>query len=256
MNMPAQGFSVWTTRRLLAAAGIFFILQANLIYLFGERSMKRADAKLSSTQFRTLAAPMTDEGLRRLFFASDPAVFSRANAHGFSGRAWMDQAAVEFQSTNQLEAPLWLALDTARLGTGFAKLSRTDAIEPLALAQLDLSQLEPLPVFLPTENYPTQSVFRIEGELGARLLGGAPALHAWPSAQLLTNTVVQIAVSHTGDVMATRLLARSGSAEADLDALVKARTLRFEPSANPQTTWSQAIFQWQTAAPAKDERLP
>ena len=46
----------------------------------------------------------------------------------------MDQPPVEFQSTNQIEAPLWLALDTARLGTGFAKLNRADATEPQALA--------------------------------------------------------------------------------------------------------------------------
>ncbi|HEY3913248.1 MAG TPA: hypothetical protein VGN61_02080, partial [Verrucomicrobiae bacterium] len=225
-------------------------------YLFGERSAKSVKPEVSSTHFLAIAAPMTDGELTRLFFASDPAVFSRPSANGFSGRAWMDQPPVEFQSTNQIEAPLWLALDTTRLGTGFAKLNRADATEPQALGRLDLPQLEALPIFLPAENVPTQSVFRIEGELGGRLVGSVPALRTWSSAQLLTNTVVQIAVSHTGDVMATRLLARSGSTDADGDGLAKARALEFSPSADPRTVWAQAIFQWQTAAPARGMAAP
>jgi hypothetical protein len=251
MKELTQHFFVWTRGQFLAAIGVFFVLQANLIFLFGARSMKTAEAALPSTHFRTLAAPMTEDQLTRLFFASDPTVFSWASPHGFSGRAWMDQPAVEFQSTNQLEAPLWLTLATAKLGTGFAKVAHADVIEPLALARLDLPQLEPLPAFLPAEVFPTESVFHIEGNVKDRLMGAAPELQTWPSAQLLSNTVVQIAVSHAGDVMATRLLSRSGSTDADGDALAKARALRFRPSADPRTIWSRATFQWQTSAPAK-----
>ena len=250
MKKSSPDSSVWTRGRFVGVVASLFILQAGLIVLFGSRAVRNAGATAPSTQFRALAAPMSEEELRQIFFASDPAVFAWPSAHGFSGRAWMDQPPAEFQSTNQLEAPLWLTLDKARPGPGIGPLNPANASAPLALARLDLPQLEPLPVFLPPEIIPTQSVFRIEGEVGGRLLGAAPALREWPGAQLLTNTVVQIAVDRAGDVMATRLLSRCGSADADGDALAKARALRFRPSADARTPWSRAIFQWQTTAPA------
>jgi hypothetical protein len=252
MKGPAQEFSVWTRGRFLGAVGSLFALQAGLVGLFGARAARPVAAPPPSTQFRAVGALMSQEQLRRLFFASDPAVFPLPSPHGFSGRAWMDQPPSEYQSTNQLEAPLWLPLDAARLGTGAALLDTADETTPLTLAQLEIPQLEPLPVFLSPVIIPTQSVFRIEGQLAQRLLSPAPALHAWPSTskKLLTNTVVQIAVNRAGDVMAARLLTRCGSAEADGDAVAKASALRFRASADAPTTWAQAVFHWQTTFPA------
>jgi hypothetical protein len=249
MKGPAPEFSVWTRGRFLGVVGCLFALQAGLIALFGARAARRVEAPPPSTQFRAVGAVMSQEQLRRLFFASDPAVFPLPSSHGFSGRAWMDQPPAQYHSTNQLEAPLWLALDAAQLGTAPAILNNENGITPLTLAQLDMPQLEPLPAFLLPEIIPTQSVFRIEGELAQRLLDPAPELHAWPSAQLLTNTVVQIAVNRDGDVMAARLLTRCGSADADGDAVAKAMALRFRPSADARTLWAQAVFHWQTTIP-------
>jgi hypothetical protein len=170
----------------------------------------------------------------------------------------MDQPPAQYQSTNRLEAPLWLALDASRLGTGSSFLDSGDGTSPLTLSRMQIPQLEPLPVFLSPETIPTQSVFRIEGALAQRLLGPAPALHAWPGAgsKLLTNTVVQIAVNRTGEVMAARLLNRCGSADADADALAKAWALRFRPAADAPTLWAQAIFRWQTKFPAAAAAQP
>jgi TonB family protein len=61
--------------------------------------------------------------------------------------------------------------------------------------------------------------------------------------------VVEIAVDATGQVIATKLDASSGLAEADAQAVTQARTLRFLASSSPQTTWGNAIFQWQTLEP-------
>jgi hypothetical protein len=253
MKEPAQEFSIWTRGRFLAAVGSLFVLQAGLIALFGARGTDRpAAAPSAPTQFRAVGSLMSEEQLRRLFFASDPAVFPLPGPHGFSGRAWMNKPPAEYQSTNQLEAPRWLALDAARLGTGSIVLDSAEGATPLTLTRLEIPQLEPMPVFLSPVIVPTQSVFRIEGELADRLLGPAPELHAWASTtrKLLTNTVVQIAVNPAGDVMAARLLTRCGSADADGDAVAKARALRFRPSADARTLWAQAIFGWQTTFPA------
>jgi hypothetical protein len=258
MKQPAPEFSVWTRGRFLGVVGILFVLQAGLIVLFGARAAKPAAAPPPSTQFRAVGT-LSEEQLRRLFFASDPAVFPLPSPHGFSGRAWMDRSPAQYQSTSQLEAPLLLALDAARLGAGSAILNNADGTTtPLTLARLEIPQLEPLPVFLSPEIIPTQSVFRIEGEVGERLLGPAPALHPWPSTtrKLLTNTVVQIAVNRAGDVMAARLLSRCGSADADADAVAKASALRFRPSADARTIWAQAVFHWQTTFPSATGAQP
>ena len=151
----------------------------------------------------------------RRFFAGNPAVFSRPGPHGFSGRAWMDQPPEEYQPPTPLEPPSWLALDTARLGAGFAGLSAGSGPDPLALAEPRPSQSEPLPSFLPAEKIRAVSVFRLEGGLAERLRSAPPLLPAWPSAQLLSRSVVQIAVNPAGDVIAAYLFAtQSGQKQA------------------------------------------
>ena len=252
MKEPEQEFSVWTRGRLFGVAGSLFVLQVGLIALFGARSAKPMAATPSATQFRAVGALMSEGQLRRMFFASDPAVFPLPSRHGFSGRAWMNQPPAQYQSTNQLEAPHWLPLDAARLGTASAILNDAEETAPLTLAQVEIRQLEPLPVFLSPQIIPTQSAFRVEGELAQRLLAPAPELHAWPSAntKLLADTVVQIAVNPAGDVVAARLLTRCGSVDADGDAVAKARALRFRASPGAPVRWSQAVFRWQTTFPA------
>ncbi len=257
MNDPAQEFSVWTRGRLLAVMGGFFALQVGLIALFGARMMKPVAAAPPSTRFQTVGL-LTHEQLRSLFFASDPTVFPLPSPHGFSGRAWMDQPPAQFHPSNELKAPLWLALDATRLGTSSAILNDTDENMPLKLAPVQIRQLEPLPVFLSPQIVPTQSVFRIEGGLAQRLASPAPTLQTWPSAtrKLLTNTVVQIAVNGAGDVLAARLLTRCGLAEADADAVAKAQALRFRPLTDAPTLWAKAVFHWQTTFPSAPGAQP
>jgi len=246
----------WTRRRFLGVAAILFVLQAALIVVFGSKGIRNASATTFSTQFRALLTPMNEDELRRLFFATDPTVFSWPSSHGFSGRAWMDAPPVEFQAASQLEPPRWLPLDTINLGSGFIAANRALFSAPFSVARLTVPGVEPLPVFLPVENVSTQSVFQIEGPLKARLLNAPAALLSWPSAQLLTNTVVQVAVNASGDVLAARVESRCGSADADEDALSKARALRFRPAAGAGMTWARAIFQWQTTAPATAAKAP
>jgi hypothetical protein len=193
-----------------------------------------------------LGASVTEDQLMRQYFVGDPAVFPLPNPHGFSGRGWMDQQPLAYQPESQLEPPGWLLLNTARLGTNFPILPQSSEPILLDLAQQRARREEPLPLFLAPEMIATQSVFRLEGGLSDRLLGAAPVLISWPSAQLLTNSTVQIAVNPSGDVVAARLNARSGWEAADADALAKARALRFRPSSSAVLQWGEAVFQWQT----------
>jgi TonB family protein len=231
--------------------GALFVLQAALIFLFGDRSGPRPARPAPPVWFSALDASIDEDQLLRQFFVGDPAVFSLPNRHDFSGRGWLNQRPLEYQEENQLEPPTnWLPLDTALLGANFP-IPRAGA-DPIPSASVEDQAWheEPLPDFLAPEIMVTQSVFRLEGGLGDRLLGAGPSLRSQPSEKLLSNSVVQIAVDPTGEVLAARLDAPCGSPEADAEAVAAARALRFRPAPSARTRWSEAVFQWQTTEPA------
>ncbi|MGA2176002.1 MAG: TonB family protein [Verrucomicrobiota bacterium] len=247
MNAPGTESGVWTRGRVLSVAVGLFVLQVALILVFADRAARPAASAPPPIRFVALGAPVREDQLSRRFFAGDPAVFQWPGVHGFSGRAWFSQQPAQYRPTNRLEPPSWLDLDVSRLGTisPVGPLSATPP--PLDLAGQGAAPLEPLPVFLPPEMIQTQSVFRLQGEARQRWTGETPLLPAWPSPQLLTNSVVEIGVSPAGDVLAHRLLARSGSPAADASALAAARALRFVPSNRAGTVWGQAVFEWHTS---------
>jgi hypothetical protein len=250
MKSPIHDASSWPRRRFLGVVGILFVLQVGLLFLFGSRSGPQPRLPSPSIRFRSLGASVSGDELMGQFFVGDPAVFPLPNRHGFSGRGWLNRLPPKYQSEIQLQPPHWLALDTTRLGTNFPAVpAGSEAILP-GLAERLPRREEPLPAFLPPENIATQSFFRLDGGLSDRLLGPAPVLGTWPNPQLLANSTVQIAVNPVGEVVAARLATRCGSAEADADALAKARALRFRPSGSAGMVWGEAVFQWQTTEPA------
>jgi TonB family protein len=203
----------------------------------------------ASCHFRLLGMPLTAGQLTRTFFAIDPTVFPLPSRHGFSGRAWLRLPVRQFEAPAEMEAPAWLTLDTNRLGTGFPELNQAKSALPFGLGDERGSELEPWPVFPAPEVVGTQSLFEMQGELAGRLLNPPAELRSWPGAQLLAKSVVQIAVDSAGRVIASRLLARSGSVEADSNALEQARRLRFRPAPSPAPVWGRAVFEWQTVEP-------
>jgi hypothetical protein len=241
--------SSWTRRRFLGAIGSLFVLQAGLILLFGERSRPRPALSAPSVRICALDASVNEDELLRQFFVGDPAVFCLPSHHGFSGRGWLDQRPLEYQSENQLEPPQWLPLDAKLLGANFPAPQAGSETMLTGLAEPQARREDPLPDFLTPEILPTQSVFHLEGGLKERLLGAGPSLGAQPSEKLLTNSIVQIAVDPAGEVVSARLDAFCGSPAADAEAVAKARALRFRPIRKAGTQWGEAVFQWHTIEP-------
>ena len=272
MKSATQDCSSWSRGRFLGVVGVLFVLQAGLIFLFGDRSQPLPPLSSPTVRFRALGAPVSEGQLLRQFFVGDPAVFPLPNLHGFSGRGWLGQRPLAYSNEIQLERPMGLDLDMARLRTNIpllpssfsrfvlslvARLGTDFPILPpgsgpilSGVAEQQARREEPLPVFLAPEIIPTQSVFRLEGGLSDRLLGAAPALRTWPSEKLLTKSVVQIAIDPVGEVVASKLVASCGLAEADAEAVATARALRFRPSSSRETRWGEAVFQWQTTEQA------
>jgi len=272
MKIAAKDCPFWSRGRFLAVVGVLFVLQVGLILLFGERSRTLPPLSSPSVRFRALGASVSEDQLMRQFFVGDPAVFPLPNPHGFSGQGWLDQPPLAYQAEIQFEPPIPLELDTARLGADFQILPTSfsqfvlsmvarlgtdfpvlpSGAEPIlsGLAEQKARYEEPFPVFLTPEVIPTQSLFQLGAGLNNRLLGAAPVLRSWPSEKLLAKSVVQIAVNSLGEVIATKLDASSGLAEADAEAVATARGLRFRPASAKRTQWGDAVFQWQTTEQA------
>ena len=265
MNSVVNDGPSWSRKRFWGIVAALFVLQVGLILLFGDRTRTQSSVPSPNLHFRALSASVTEDELLAQFLVGDPAVFPLPNPHGFSGRGWMDQAPMVYKHEFPLEPPVSLGLPPKRnlpsslsgfvlnlisgFGTNFPSFSSGAEPTISGLAEQQMRREEPLPVFLAPEIIPTQSVFRLEGGLGERLIGAAPALRSWPSDKLLTNTFVQLAVNPQGDVVAARLDASCGLAEADAEAVTKTRALRFHPSQSSGTVWGKAIFQWQTVEP-------
>jgi TonB family protein len=265
MNSTAKDCFSWSPKTFWGMVGALFIIQVGLILLFSDRSRSQPPLPSVSVDYRALGASVSEDQLVREFFVSDPAVFPLPNPHGFSGRGWLNQSPLAYKDKIRLEPEI--SLDLTNLFTGPASLSRfvlnlvsgfgtnfpavLGAAEPTlsGMAEQQARREEPFPVFLAPEVIPTQSVLRMEGGLSDRLLE-SPKLRTWPSDNLLTVTVVQIAVNSLGEVLAASLDASSGLAEADAEAVAAARTLRFRPSRMAGTIWGQAVFRWQTTEPA------
>ncbi len=239
----------WTRKNLIAIMAVLLVLQAGLILLFGSWSAPAPTALPPPVHFSALSAPASSDDLMREFFVCDPSVFIFPNRHDFSGRGWLNDKPMGYQSTNSLDAPEWLPLNPARLGTNFSGLPYPYANVPLAnLPEPPSQREEPLPSFLKPDVFPTQSSFQIEGELAHRWIGPAPSLKSWPSAaQVLKSSKVQIAVDDTGEVVAARLERTCGLAEADGAAVAASRALRFRPDQHTGTQWGETVFHWLTA---------
>ena len=122
---------------------------------------------------------------------------------------------------------------------------------PFELGQRSTPQTEALPVFVPAVLPQTNTIVRVDSKLSERAVGLPMKLAAWPSAKVLSNSVVDVAVNGAGHVVACRLAAPSDSKEADRAALQKAKLLKFRPLNAVGTIWGQAIFEWATSEPAE-----
>jgi hypothetical protein len=191
----------------------------------------------------------------QVFALRDPTLFALPHSEGFSGPAWLTVPRQVLELPELSEAPEWLALVQNKLGVSFKGFSNTNIAGELPVfAQSDLQLKQPV-VAPDPDAFPTQSLFRLTGDLAKRRLLTPLTLTNWPSAEILTNTVVQILVGADGRLVSapTLLKPRGGPNEADLYALREARKARFEPVTvqdplNPEAglAWGQFVFEWHT----------
>ena len=197
-------------------------------------------ARLSPTIAETNTFPAL-EGL------NDPLVFAGAHEHGFSAPAWMMKPRQDYALTNSKAPPRFLAFARTPMETPIAENDITSPTRTaLPFLQIALARETP------------KSTLRIEGPLENRALLKSPEIPIQQATDVLTNTVVQIAVKADGFPFSARIITSCGSRLADLRGLQIANQLRFAPTPpaiarDPnELQWGECVFQWFTTEPSAD----
>jgi TonB family protein len=244
----------WTRQRWALLIGIAFAAHLGFIFAFGDRApiVPRAIANAPTLQF----TPHRSEREQ----LDDPTLFALPHPNGFAGAAWLRRPQIEFAPFRWTEPPRLLALSGAQLGATFQQHLAPKGFARLAVEILPPPEPTSLPLRDGTFITARRSASSLGGELTHRRWLNAPAaLPAWPAADLLTNSVVQVWVDANGQILSPALLLPgSGSKEADQLAIKLARTARFAPlpGSRTQLTPGTLIFEWHTVPQTNSIPVP
>jgi hypothetical protein len=233
----------WTRQRVTILAAVIFAAHVAVIFaLHTPRPMVTLPKTFRTPRLKSSTPPIN--ALPDLDGLNDPLVFAGAHEHGFSASAWMMRPSQDYALTNSKPPPRFLAF--ARTPIDFPR-SRTE--NPIH-AGADLPFLD---IALAPE--PHRSILFVEGELQNRPLVRTPKIPIESASDVLTNTVIQVAVKADGFPFSARIITSSGSRAADLKGLDIANHLKFAPlpPAAPrdptELQWGQCVFQWFTTEP-------
>jgi hypothetical protein len=235
----------WRPARSWGVIILVFAAQLGLILWLGNRFPVTPAPQQPAPVIRTVGPDLSEE-----LALVDPTLFALPHAHGFSGLAWLNipaRAPLFYTWTN---LPRWPDLPLEPSGASLHQFVASNHVDPMATTALPASELA-LPHPPPMQVLPETSSLLLANDLASRRLLTPCALPSITSSNLLTNTVVRLIVDALGRPVSCILLAHSGSAEADDQALTFSRSMRFAPSEETNAadstaglTWGEAIFTW------------
>lgn len=244
-----------TWRRWLAAVAGVMAAQVAMVAVLERSSLSPPARAAFATRVHLLPPGEIDGSSGAVSARIDPALFALPSLRGFSGAAWLRYPLLDFQPSNASAPPEWLDLDPRSLGAELRSFLLTNIIAPPLLVD------EPLPPVLRYEAgasiAPVSPVSRLQvrGALADRTISGPIDLPAWPHYEVISNTVVQVAVDEAGQPFTVTLRVRCGLSAADEYALRFAENLRFEPmprtggpGGRNELTWGDLVFVWRTRA--------
>lgn len=255
--------SVWSRQRWMVAILLIFASQVGLIFWLSDSTPTTRRQPAFAPTFQP--APRSQA---ELIAIQNPTLFALPQPESFSGLALArqnrDLHSILNRSFQWTNLPALLELTRSQLDNSFDLLMQQHRPVfrhrlPLATPELTLPMAEPLP------GGPQASQLHLTGTLAQRQLLARPALPGFAATDLLSNTVVRLAVSPEGLAISSVLSAKSGSVAADTYALDLARSLRFasknpgaEPSEAPQPgelDWGTIVFEW-AALPITSTNAP
>jgi hypothetical protein len=232
---------------------LIFVVQLGLIFWLGDTVPIRPRPAGPAFTLK-LAGTNSDE----LLALNDPTLFALPHPQGSAGPVSERTPRPESHSFQWPEPTNPLLLAVGQLGTVFNRFIETNEFNSPQLPANPMPTLTP-PYLPPPAGSAEQSTLRLEGDLAQRRLITPLSLRSWSNPDILTNSVVRIAVDAEGRSVSPTLLSGSGSREADEYALEVARAARFEPvwrnpadsALKPAADLSlvRMIFRWHTLPP-------
>jgi TonB family protein len=233
----------WPRKRTLTLALVIFIAQMVAIFALHTPTPMVTLPEGVWSPLQRVPAGQTNP-LGELDGLSDPLVFAGAHEHGFSAFAWMMRPKTDYEVTNTLPTPRFLQFQ--RVATDFSNRDFKNSSEQdpdLPFVQVEIPPVD------------KRSLMRVDGGLVSRALLREPKVPIQYATDVLSNTVVQVAVQADGFPFSARIISGSGSRGADLAALNIATRTRFAPlpPVGAETLgdlqWGQLVFQWFTTEP-------
>jgi hypothetical protein len=254
MNPLALQSRGWSRRRLICTGVVLFAAQVILVLWFGQRPGSLPQRPSFSTVISLVPEGQPMEQFEKFIAPDDPTLFALPGLNGFSGSAWLQYPALDYQPPDYSEPLRWLEINEQSLGETFSSFLATNTLATPMIADKPLPPLQRYEPNYPNEPVPARSLLRIEGELAGRMLPGVPLLKSWPHSQLLSNTVAQVVASPDGMTLSATLLTGSGLTQADTYALKLAGNTRWRPvhrhdgraDLAESLAWGRMIFQWHT----------
>jgi hypothetical protein len=254
--LPIESES-WSRKRLWTVVAFVFAVQAALVFRWRDRPPVPVTEAVPGPLIHLINARPED-----LPGVEDPTLFVLPHEQSFSGAFWMKVPSREIRVENPPEPLAWLPVSGQPFGMEFARFVQTNSTTSFQT----IVQIEPalvMPDVPPAIPISMPSTLRIEGDLARRRLLSRVELPPQENRDLLTNSLVRLAVDARGNTLsALPFQPGCGSTNADQLALQIARTARFESiepagpdrlkQPKPNVTFGTMIFEWQTVPPASE----
>jgi hypothetical protein len=232
-----------------------FLTHAAAVFWFGQRVQQPGPPDRLKP---LIYLPIDDVSAQRVADLAivDPTLFALPSEKGFSGNAWLKHTPAPLAVSNWSAPPSWLTLNPNELGATLTAHAETNRISTETLLD-GLRSTTPFELRVAALPLLSRSVMAIEGALNQRAFTLPVSLPAATNTDLLTNTVVEIAVNGDGIVESVMLAGECGSKLVDEAAVDVARQLAFAPlplkrrereAALPER--GRVIFTWQIVSPA------
>lgn len=253
MNSTGVESRPCSRRRWWGLVALIFVVQLGLIFWLGDTVPIRPRPAGPAFTF-TLDGRASAE----LLALNDPTLFALPHTQGSAGPVSERTPRPESHSFQWPEPTNSLLMAVGQLGAVFNRFIETNEFNSLQLPANPMPTLT-LPYLPPLAVSAGQSTLLLEEDLVQRRLITPLPLRSWTNLDILTNSVVRIAVDSEGRPVSPTLLSGSGSREADQYALEHAKAARFEPvrrnpidaALNPAADLNlvRMIFRWYTLPP-------
>jgi len=238
----------WSISKWCAMIGSLIGVQAVLVFLFSERGTMLPESKNVPPAVFYLGAGLDQLSLTHRTLARDASLLSRPHTHSFTGALWEQSLDPEREYSYWTENPRYYSRDKYVAGAAFKEYVLQHKV-PASVVSRSLPELSDAerPQALPQP----KSFFTVAGGIRERVPRQFESLPAWAHTNLVSPTVISVALDQFGWAHSAVMISNSLPAVDD-HARQWLRRTQFESlplrndGVDPGLTWGEITFRWAT----------